>query len=96
MGMPDLGIISKDDVCFFIRQISRAAYLASAHLAREKGVFPLFDRSANRRRAVAASDDGSATVGANTAAATVSTAVSLQARLLMTPSSRLLFISADL
>jgi methylisocitrate lyase len=25
MGMPDLGIISKDDVCFFIRQISRAA-----------------------------------------------------------------------
>ena len=28
------------------RQISRAAYLASAHLAREKGAFPLFDRDA--------------------------------------------------
>jgi ribonucleoside-diphosphate reductase alpha chain len=28
------------------RQISRAAYLASAHLAREKGAFPLFDREA--------------------------------------------------
>jgi ribonucleoside-diphosphate reductase alpha chain len=26
------------------RQISRAAYLASAHLAQEKGAFPLFDR----------------------------------------------------
>ena len=28
------------------RQISRAAYLTSAHLAREKGAFPLFDRDA--------------------------------------------------
>jgi hypothetical protein len=28
------------------RQISRAAYLSSAHLAREKGAFPLFDRDA--------------------------------------------------
>ena len=28
------------------RQISREAYLASAHLAREKGAFPLFDRDA--------------------------------------------------
>ena len=28
------------------RQISRAAYLASARLAREKGAFPLFDRDA--------------------------------------------------
>jgi methylisocitrate lyase len=27
MGLPDLGIISKDDVCFFIRQICRAADL---------------------------------------------------------------------
>src|SRR5262249_27543467 len=27
MGVPDLGIISKEDVCFFIRQISRAADL---------------------------------------------------------------------
>ncbi len=28
------------------RQISRAAYLTSAHLAQEKGAFPLFDREA--------------------------------------------------
>jgi ribonucleoside-diphosphate reductase alpha chain len=28
------------------RQISRAAYLTSAHLAQEKGAFPLFDRDA--------------------------------------------------
>jgi ribonucleoside-diphosphate reductase alpha chain len=28
------------------RQISRAAYMTSAHLAREKGAFPLFDRDA--------------------------------------------------
>ena len=28
------------------QQIERAAYTASAHLAREKGVFPLFDRNA--------------------------------------------------
>ena len=28
------------------RQISRAAYTTSAHLAREKGAFPLFDRDA--------------------------------------------------
>jgi ribonucleoside-diphosphate reductase alpha chain len=28
------------------QQISRAAYLASAHLARDKGAFPLFDRDA--------------------------------------------------
>ena len=27
MGLPDLGIISKDDVCFFVRQICRAADL---------------------------------------------------------------------
>src|ERR1700743_3421659 len=27
MGLPDLGIISRDDVCFFIRQICRAADL---------------------------------------------------------------------
>jgi methylisocitrate lyase len=27
MGLPDLGIISKEDVCFFVRQISRAADL---------------------------------------------------------------------
>jgi len=27
MGLPDLGIISKDDVCFFIRQLSRVADL---------------------------------------------------------------------
>jgi methylisocitrate lyase len=27
MGVPDLGIISKEDVCFFVRQISRAADL---------------------------------------------------------------------
>lgn len=28
------------------RQINRAAYIASAHLAKEKGAFPLFDRDA--------------------------------------------------
>jgi methylisocitrate lyase len=27
MGLPDLGILSKDDVCFFVRQITRAADL---------------------------------------------------------------------
>lgn len=27
MGLPDLGVISKDDVCFFIRQLARAASL---------------------------------------------------------------------
>jgi methylisocitrate lyase len=27
MGLPDLGIISKDDICFFIRQLARAADL---------------------------------------------------------------------
>ncbi len=27
MGLPDLGIITKEDVCFFVRQISRATDL---------------------------------------------------------------------
>src|ERR1700754_2340255 len=27
MGLPDLGIITIDDVCFYIRQVSRAAQL---------------------------------------------------------------------
>ncbi|MEL6691271.1 MAG: ribonucleoside-diphosphate reductase, adenosylcobalamin-dependent, partial [Pseudomonadota bacterium] len=30
----------------WLHQIARAAYLASAHLAKEKGAFPLFDRDA--------------------------------------------------
>jgi ribonucleoside-diphosphate reductase alpha chain len=41
-GSPDAATRAGD----WAAQINRAAYLASAHLAREKGAFPLYDREA--------------------------------------------------
>ncbi|MEO9190377.1 MAG: adenosylcobalamin-dependent ribonucleoside-diphosphate reductase, partial [Acetobacteraceae bacterium] len=41
-GSPEAAAVAGD----WARQINRAGYIISAHLAREKGAFPLFDRDA--------------------------------------------------